>query len=270
MAVIRKILIWLWGLFLLFVILYYVARIFVVDSFIVRGSSMNPQYKDGEKVYVNKLIFGARLYTDFDFESSKLQSVRVPGFRNIRVGDVVVLNHPFGRTGDTINFKINYVYLKRCFGCPGDTLWIKNGMYANSNFVGCIGELHYQKKLGVMSDSLLQEQRVAMRAFLINKELGWDIKNLGPLYIPGKGDCITINTNNVNTYRKLIQYECGLMPEIIDNKVYLGDSLLQSYTFSSNWYFFGGDNVLNSQDSRYLGLMPEEYIIGVVYSKDSK
>ncbi len=27
---------------------------------------------------------------------------------------------------------------------------------------------------------------------------------------------------------------------------------------------FGGDNVLNSQDSRYLGLIPEEYIIGLV------
>ena len=266
MAVIRKILIWLWMAFLLFVLLYYVARIFVVDSFIVRGNSMVPAFEDGEKVYVNKLIFGARLYTDFDFESSKLQSVRMPGFRDIRVGDVVVLNHPFGRTGDTINFKINYVYLKRCFGCPGDTLWIKNGMYANSNFVGGIGELHYQKKLGMMSDSLLQEQGVAMSAFLINKELGWNIKNLGPLYIPGKGDSIAINTHNVNTYRKLIQYECGTMPKIMEDKVYLGDSLLQSYTFLSNWYFFGGDNVLNSQDSRYLGLIPEEYIIGVVYS----
>lgn len=264
MAVIRKILIWLWGAFLLFVISYYVTRIFFVDSFIVRGSSMNPQYKDGEKVYVNKLIFGARLYTDFDFESSKLKSVRMPGLRKIRVGDVVVLNHPFGRTGDTINFKINYVYLKRCFGCPGDTLWIKDGMYANSNVVGNIGELKYQEKLRSTPDSILLERGVAMSAFLINKELGWNIKNLGPIYIPGKGDCITININNVNTYRKLIQYECGTMPEIIDNKVYLGDSLLQRYTFSSNWYFFGGDNVLNSQDSRYLGLMPEEYIIGVV------
>ena len=56
----KKILIWLWVGFLGFVILYYMARIFVVDAFIVRGTSMNPTFKDGEKVYVNKLILGAR------------------------------------------------------------------------------------------------------------------------------------------------------------------------------------------------------------------
>ena len=268
MAVIRKILVWLWGAFLLVVILYYVARIFVVDSFTVRGNSMNPAFEDGEKVYVNKLIFGARLYTSFDFESSKLKSVRMPGLRKIRVGDVVVLNHPFGRTGDTINFKINYVYLKRCYGSPGDTLWIKDGMYANSNVVGNIGELKYQEKLRSTPDSILLERGVAMRAFLLNKNLGWSIKNLGPLYIPKKGSRIEIDVENVDTYRKLIQYESGMMPKIIGNKVYLGDSVLESYTFSTNWYFFGGDNVLNSQDSRYLGLMPEEYIIGVVKSRN--
>ncbi len=31
-----------------------------------------------------------------------------------------------------------------------------------------------------------------------------------------------------------------------------------------NWYFLGGDNVLNSRDSRYFGLVPQEYIVGVV------
>ena len=30
-----------------------------------------------------------------------------------------------------------------------------------------------------------------------------------------------------------------------------------------NWYFLGGDNVLNSKDSRYTGLVPEEYIVGI-------
>lgn len=264
MALARKILIWLWALFLVYVVLYYTGRIFIVDSFTVRGNSMNPAFEDGEKVYVNKLIFGARLYTDFNFESSRLQSVRMPGLRKIRVGDAVIVNYPFGRKSDTISFKINYVYLKRCYGCPGDTLWIKDGMYANSNVVGNIGELKYQEKLRSTPDSILLERGVAMRAFLLNKNLGWSIKNFGPLYIPAKGDKIDIDVNNVNSYRKLIQYECGLMPEIVGDKVYLGEFVLESYTFSTNWYFFGGDNVLNSRDSRYLGLIPEEYIIGVV------
>lgn len=29
-----------------------------------------------------------------------------------------------------------------------------------------------------------------------------------------------------------------------------------------NYYFMGGDNCYNSQDSRYWGPLPEEYIVG--------
>ena len=29
-----------------------------------------------------------------------------------------------------------------------------------------------------------------------------------------------------------------------------------------NYYFVGGDNALNSQDSRYWGLLPEPFIVG--------
>ena len=32
--------------------------------------------------------------------------------------------------------------------------------------------------------------------------------------------------------------------------------------FMRNYYFMGGDNCYNSQDSRYWGPLPEEYIVG--------
>ena len=44
--------------------------------------------------------------------------------------------------------------------------------------------------------------------------------------------------------------------------VMLGDSLITEYVFQKNYYFVGGDNVMYSQDSRYWGLLPEEYIVG--------
>ena len=46
--------------------------------------------------------------------------------------------------------------------------------------------------------------------------------------------------------------------------MYLKGCPIDSYTFSKNYYFMAGDNVLNSHDSRYFGLVPEEYIVGVV------
>jgi signal peptidase I len=47
------------------------------------------------------------------------------------------------------------------------------------------------------------------------------------------------------------------------NRVYLGDSLIREYRFRENYYFMGGDNMENSKDSRYWGLLPESYIVGV-------
>ena len=39
---------------------------------------------------------------------------------------------------------------------------------------------------------------------------------------------------------------------------------LQRHQFRHDYYFMAGDNVVNSADSRYWRLVPEEYVIGVM------
>ena len=39
---------------------------------------------------------------------------------------------------------------------------------------------------------------------------------------------------------------------------------LREHSFRHGYYFMCGDNVSNSNDSRYWGPVPEEYIVGVV------
>ena len=46
------------------------------------------------------------------------------------------------------------------------------------------------------------------------------------------------------------------------NKVFLNENLIQKYEFKKNYFFMAGDRILDSQDSRYWGLLPEEYIVG--------
>lgn len=50
--------------------------------------------------------------------------------------------------------------------------------------------------------------------------------------------------------------------ELKQEQVFIGDSLIHQYCFKKNYYFVSGDNMANSQDSRYWGMLPEEYIVG--------
>ena len=46
----------------------------------------------------------------------------------------------------------------------------------------------------------------------------------------------------------------------------LGDSVVTAYTFREDYYFMAGDKALNSQDSRYWGLLPESFIVGRAFA----
>ena len=43
-----------------------------------------------------------------------------------------------------------------------------------------------------------------------------------------------------------------------------GSEAAATYTFRQDWYFFVGDNVTNSKDSRFIGFVPADFVIGIV------
>ena len=93
------------------------------------------------------------------------------------------------------------------------------------------------------------------------------------MYLNG-GDVITIGDKEFDRYRLVVEYETGGKLLLATDGVYLNESKLTEYTFCDNYYFVGGDNVLNSRDSRYIGFVPEEFIVGiatrVLYSRDKQ
>ena len=241
-----------------------IVPVFIADQFRTGGESMWPALETGDHILVSKLLMGARIYTAYDFTVPELKAFRMPGIRKIRPGDVAVFNYPEGWEKDRIGFRINYVYTKRCIGCPGDTVRIVDGFYRNSSCPDeILGAETMQSILSGTPDSLLVAQGVFLPAMPFRKEFGWTIRDFGPLYIPGRGDSVRLDDMSVRLYRKIIEYETGEKVEVRDGMVYIGGSPMENYTFAENYCFFGGDNVLNSKDSRYIGLVPEEFIVGI-------
>ena len=159
--------------------------VFVCDQFRIGGVSMEPTLRTGDHVFVNKLLMGARIYTKYDFSDPVMESFRMPGLRKIRPGDVAVFNYPEGRDRGKIEFRINYVYAKRCIGCPGDTVSIVDGYYRNSRYPGMtIGSAMMQSTLSDTPDHLLEAQGVYLPAMPFRPEYGWTIRDFGPLYVP--------------------------------------------------------------------------------------
>ena len=96
-----------------------------------------------------------------------------------------------------------------------------------------------------------------------NVALGWTVQQLGPLPVPARGQEVVMDTLTARMYGRLIAWEQKKPLTIRDEGVCLGDSLIWAYRFRENYYFMGGDNLDNSKDSRYWGLVPEPYIVGV-------
>jgi signal peptidase I len=60
----------------------------------------------------------------------------------------------------------------------------------------------------------------------------------------------------------LIEWEKGEALTFERDSLWQNGKHLPYHTFAHNYYFMGGDKVENSQDSRYWGLVPEEFIVG--------
>lgn len=250
-------------------------RVFIADTFIIPTRSMTPTLIPGDKIIVNKLLYGARIYHDFNFSKQgvRLQCMRLKGLRDIQRGDVVVFNMPYHKGCDTIKFVINYVYCKRCVAIPGDSISIIGGYYCNNNTTETLGCVARQRLLAHTPDSIIPAD--ALPTIPYDRHMPrWTIRNFGPMYIPRRGDMIAVTPATATLYRKLIEWETGKRVNIDwqHHSVTIGSRQLKRYTFSHDYYFMAGDNAPDSRDSRYIGLIPDDYIIGIAtaicYSRD--
>ncbi len=90
-------------------ILALLIRTFVIQAFKIPSGSMIPTFEIGDRIFVSKFIYGARIpFTD----------IRLPALRQPQRGDIIVFASPETPKKD---------FVKRLIATEGETVEIKNG-----------------------------------------------------------------------------------------------------------------------------------------------
>lgn len=246
--------------FCILLLVFIVGRIFVFASYKIPSDSMNPTLIKGDYIWVWKGVPGPRIFNVFKaIRKEEVKIKRVPGFRKIRRNDVLVFNYPYADFTDSVTLNLTTFFIKRCIALPGDTLAIQEGFYEINGRRGQAGLLLAQRKLAKRAAESWSERNYHC---FRREGIDWTLHRFGPIYVPAAGDSIAVNASNIAIYRNLIRWERGETVKIQPDSVWLEGKPLTFYRFLKNYYFMGGDNMESSQDSRYWGLLPEEYIVG--------
>ena len=231
-------------------------------SFRIPTDSMMPTLQPGDCILVNKGIMGGRIFDVFaSADGEEVDINRLPGWRKLKRNDVVVFNNPYARSNAYMSMDLMRYYVKRCIALPGDTLEIRQGHYRIRGLNESVGDVKAQERMErlVPADSV----RVMWRLYPWDEYVGWTVQEFGPLAVPAKGQKVRMDSTAVKLYRNLIGWEQQRPLNRKGNQVLLSDSVISEYRFQENYYFVGGDHMENSKDSRYWGLLPEAYIVGV-------
>ncbi len=243
-------------------ILSTVLLVMFITSAVVEGSltptpSMEGTIKVGDRMFINKFVFGASTPTYIPFTNIELPYFRLPAFREPERNEILVFRYP----GDLNQLKDDKVefWVKRCVGIPGDIVEFRNKViFVNGKEFPIPAHIKYKnqpiKKKGSKNPRIFPRGN------------SWNEDNYGPLRIPGKGDLVDLSIDNIEQWRTLINREHGRnVVEVKDSKIYIDGIEAKNYKLKEDYYFMVGDNRDDSLDSRFWGFVPRENIVGTPF-----
>ena len=243
-------------------------RYYLVSSYRVSTLSMEDALHKGDHILVNKwkkqperkdvVLFSASLYED--------------------------------------NKQVRSLLLSRCLGMPGDTIQInENGYFINGKpypFSPRTLSVYYMKNhIAQEIFDILKRLNIPLRSLKNNEE---NTSSFGltsseesmvreklpngavhlltkqptgkySLIIPQKNRHYRLDEKNIMAYRDAILSEAGDRAVFRDGKLYLDGKEATFFFFTKDYYWLLSDNTEEAIDSRYLGIIPSENILGTAW-----
>ena len=265
----KNILIWVVIVCLVLWAVHSVLMSYVFVTFMVPSDSMLPTIKTGQHVLVNCRTYGLRTF-ECNIDSIRHGCIKRE-ISNIQPqhNDIAVFNNPYCANWewDSVSFNKQKYLVKRCIALPGDTFEIHNGYYHVRGYDEELGNVEKQSEVEQITkdSSAFDNPEISYWTAPFHHPIyHWNIREMGPLYVPKKGDTIILDTINAPIYKKLIEWEIDKDILEKDGCFYVDGKPFISHVMEQGYYFMAGDYALYSIDSRYLGLVPEEFIVGKV------
>lgn len=261
-----------WGILFLCIFLI---RYFLVQSYRISTSSMQENLQPGDYVLVNK----------FHTKNNPGRN-RPVLFRSPLVADSIhpplFISRCVGMPGDTVvvtpdGFRINHV----AFPYPPQALlpYLVTGTLTDS-FSGLPEQLKIPRRLLEVREDGLHTVLTPFEEYMIREELTDPLQpclaRLLPgsysLILPRRGQACRLDPLSLHFYKEAILAETGEKAEFREGKLFLEGKETSFFFFSQDYYWLLADNIPQGVDSRYVGIIPEDHIVGTIwwcwYSKD--
>lgn len=268
------------------IIIVLLLRCFAFTSCLIPSEGMENSLFRGEHILVNKWSYGLRLPLISHFPYQRWNS------RPVQKEDIVVFNNPGSLSQPVIDRR--EVFISRCVGVPGDTLFI------DSLFSIISPEreenpdqkrlYHYPQSRESQLDSLMTILSITnnrlmgtyetnnVRSFsryehyLLEQAMNgnrWlqpvhaaEKEKSNPLIIPGKGKVIRVYPWNRTLLRNTLVLHEGKQAEIKNDTLYIDGRPTQHCYFTKDYYWMASNNSVNLSDSRLFGFVPQDHVIG--------
>ncbi len=208
----------------------------------------------GDFIIVNKIAYKFSTPAKIPFTNIKIPHITLLETWEPEINELVVFNYPETFLDDSTITSNQFI--KRIVACPGDTLqFINKKVFVNNKELSLPSTLKFSnenvRRRGIVEDNIFPEGAK------------WNRDNYGPIIIPKKGDTIGVNSRNLEKVKQIIVMDYG--ERVLRDEgtvITLNAKPIQEYVIQNDHFFVIGDNLDVSMDSRYLGFISDEMIIG--------